>query len=169
MCGLFFQFAELGRRFLMFERQRFPARLIVYAVVAVVGFVDYHVDLLIVFRVDGTFGVHAFQNIGQRVNRVLASTGVCLVGAVDAGQSVHVFQALAEGRGFWHFHGGRGDEREEEHENGNSRNQYPTLVHSESADNKGNDTNDNERTDDEIARARLVGNLLPSGKIRRHF
>lgn len=36
--GLLFQFAELGRRFLMFERQRFPVRLIVDAVVAVVGF-----------------------------------------------------------------------------------------------------------------------------------
>ena len=67
------------------------------------------------------------------------------------------------------FHRGRGDEREEEHENGNSRNQCPTLVHSESADNKSNDTNDNERTDNKIARTRLVGNLLPSGEIRCHF
>lgn len=95
--------------------------------------------------------------------------GVLLVCAVDAGQSVHVFQALVEGWGFRHFHRGRGDEREEEHENGNSRNQCPTLVHSESADNKSNDTNDNERTDNKIARTRLVGNLLPSGEIRCHF
>ena len=99
----------------------------------------------------------------------LVRIGVLFVFAVDAGQSVHVFQALVEGRGFRHFHRGRGDEREEEHENGNNRNQYPTLVHSESADNKSNDTNNHERADDKIARTRLVGNLLPSGEIRCHF
>lgn len=47
----------------MFERQRFPVRLIIDAVVAVVGFVDYHVDLPVVFRVDGAFGVHTVLDV----------------------------------------------------------------------------------------------------------
>lgn len=169
----------------MFERQRFPVRLIIDAVVAVVGFVDYHVDLPVVLRVDGAFGVHTVLDVLHRIHGVFAPSrgmyypfgcwdttvciGVLLVCAVDTGQSVHVFQALTEGRGLRHSHRGRGDEREEEHENGNNRNQYPTLVHSESADNKSNDTNDNESTDNKIARTRLVGNLPPSGEIRCHF
>lgn len=69
---LFFQFAELGRRFLMFERQRFPVRLIVDAVVAVVGFVDYHVDMFVVFCIDGAFGVHTVLDVLHRVHGVFA-------------------------------------------------------------------------------------------------
>lgn len=85
----------------MFERQRFPVRLIINAVVAVVGFVDYHVDLPVVLRVDRAFGVHTVLDILHRIHGVFAPSrgmyypfgcwdttvciGVLLVCAVDTG------------------------------------------------------------------------------------